>query len=259
MNGKSGETITRGGFDALLALGLKAAVREEWEAMAAEAEKEEERSPASSVSPELDGRVRGILAGGGKRAGEDRRGGFLRKYGPVFAAAALCLLFLLSMTVRPIRLEIARVLMLDPGETYRFSTVLAPGEVRPETLAEPKEPGFVPEGLEKTEVYRTPYAFGVVYADGDGRRIFYNQHVLPEDPVDMVDENPNVRPVEIGGHSGAVFTDPKGITFNLLIWTDGAYFYTLDGTADGETLIRMAESLRGSPASAENGREEGRS
>ena len=107
--------------------------------------------------------------------------------------------------------------------------------------------------------YRTPYAFGVVYADGDGRRIFYNQHVLPEDPVDMVDGNPNVRPVEIGGHSGAVFTDPKGITFNLLIWTDGAYFYTLDGTADGETLIRMAESLRGSPASDENGREEERS
>ena len=249
------EMHTADGFDALLVLGLKAAIRREWDEMAAEAEAA--RDPDSpGVSRALDKRVRAAILRQGPDSGGTERERTRAKSGRravLFAFAALLALFLLGMTVRPIRQELARIFLLDRGETYRFSAVRAPGEDCPETLLDPKEPDFAPEGMNRTELYRTPYALGIVYADERGNRIFLSQHIVPEDPYEIVNANPDVQPVKIGGeeYNGVILSDPKGISFNFLIWTDGEYLYTLNGTAGPETLLRMAESLRGSPASGE--------
>lgn len=107
------------------------------------------------------------------------------------------------------------------------------------------DPKFIspvtPNGYDIISTSQDLTTYSIEYKNASGELIMYSQDSDIENMSISIDnENADFKELTINGHKGYSY---KKEDLNALLWTDGTYFYTLQGTCPMSILKEMSESL----------------
>lgn len=107
------------------------------------------------------------------------------------------------------------------------------------------DPKFIspvtPNGYDIISTSQDLITYTIEYKNASGELIMYSQDSDIENMSISIDnENADFKELTINGYKGYSY-EKKGL--HALFWTDGAYFYTLQGTCSMSLLKEMSESL----------------
>lgn len=99
----------------------------------------------------------------------------------------------------------------------------------------------IPLGYTVTDIQQDLTTYAIEYSDDKGNTIYYSQNSDVENMGLSIDnENANLEEVNINGYKGYSYKK-EGMT--ALIWTDGIYLYTLQGTCKMKVLKEMTKTI----------------
>lgn len=99
----------------------------------------------------------------------------------------------------------------------------------------------IPLGYTVTDIQQDLTTYAIEYSDGKDNTIYYSQNSDVENMGLSIDnENANLEEVNINGYKGYSYKK-EGMT--ALIWTDGIYLYTLQGTCKMKVLKEMTKTI----------------
>lgn len=110
-----------------------------------------------------------------------------------------------------------------------------------ESSFEKKTPQYLPEGyvLVNEEDYKFMEYFTQEYTDSHEHYLYYSQYADMHN-TGLSSETETPQHMQINGMDGILTSDAVTHT---LIWTDGAYYYCLNGTVDEDTLLEIAVNV----------------
>lgn len=149
-------------------------------------------------------------------------------------AAVLVLTATTLMSVEATRSAIFHFIV----NTYeKFTEVrVDPALSTPDAINQSIVPTYIPAGFEVAKMDSTFAFYNVEYTNGEDL-ILYHQ-TLGGNNINT--EGAAIQYVTINGYDGISFAN---IDCNWVVWSDGAYTYTLYGAVDMDTIIKMAESV----------------
>lgn len=204
---------------------------------------------------------------GGQSAGSSRRSkGFCRtgsKFAKAAAAACIAVFTLTAVHVTATNVHLEKIgnsLLQGFDDHIQFSEktqrpkilkwldeILVAGdsstekEAVVETEFEKKVPQYLPEGYElKNEYdYIDHGYFRQNYADNNDHYLYYRQYTTINN-ADLSSGGDILRKVQINGSDGFFTADEVART---LVWTDGTYYYSLNGNLSDEMLLEIAVNV----------------
>ena len=163
----------------------------------------------------------------------------------VVVLAVCSVLFGASMMIEPIRAALfgAVVEMFDEYVDVRWDD----GEwENSEKLTEVKEPSYIPEGYEVSEVYRSDYENSIFYTKDGIEALCITQDTYLSDNVLYNNRNAEFSYIEINGYTALLIQYNDDIVTYTLTWKDEIYKYdimTYDIELNLDEVIKIAEGL----------------
>lgn len=90
------------------------------------------------------------------------------------------------------------------------------------------------------ELQHANLGYEITYNDSKGNTIYYLQWAVENSSFGLDNEDAEFYEVTINGHKGYAYSK---LGNNALTWSDGIYLYDIIGTADMETIEKMAQSI----------------
>lgn len=104
------------------------------------------------------------------------------------------------------------------------------------------EPTFYMENLEHEEIARNNAALAIEYFIGDDFYFLYTQGVL-SNSIKIDNNMLDMKTVNVNGNTAVLIITENDLE-NKLIWSDGQYLFSIYGTLDEETIIKVAEIVK---------------
>lgn len=163
----------------------------------------------------------------------------------VVVLAVCSVLFGASMMIEPIRAAMfgAVMEMFDEYVDVRWDD----GEwENSEKLTEVKEPSYIPEGYEVSEVYRSDYSIHTYYVKDGMEALAVSQNTYLSDNTLYNNRNAEFSYIEINGYTALLIQYNNDIVTYTLTWKDETYKYdimTYDIELNLDEVIRIAEGM----------------
>lgn len=165
----------------------------------------------------------------------------------ITAFLAICTLALgvfLSMT--PVRVAIADTVVSWYDENIGWFRD-ASEKSAPTTIEEKHEPTNVPFEVTKEVMTESSSNYVIEYNLNNGKKLIVYTQTVKLENSSWIDEHVNrVKPVNINGHSGNIYTY-KNMELKSIEWSDNEYKYSIflyDDLISEESLIKIAESVK---------------
>lgn len=163
----------------------------------------------------------------------------------VVVLAVCSVLFGASMMIEPIRAALFGAVM-EMFDEY-VDVRLDDGEWRnSEKLTEVKEPSYIPEGYEVSEVYRSDYVNRVYYIKDGTEALCISQDTLIYDNTLYDNSNAEFSYIEVNGYTALLIQYNDDIITYTLTWKDETYKYdimTYDIELNLDEVIKIAEGM----------------
>ena len=124
---------------------------------------------------------------------------------------------------------------------YRYS-----GEVIPEEMPQ-YEISNLPEGYQEIDRFTFSSYVSVIYQNEEGLPLYLDYNFIQQGGAhDFVTTNMDVSDIIVNGHAGQLFIAQDSNQGSAITWVDENQNlqFTIDGFADRESLLNMAESVR---------------
>ncbi len=149
------------------------------------------------------------------------------------------------MMIEPIRAALFGA-VVEMFEEY-VDVRLDDGEWRnSEKLTEVKEPSYIPEGYEVSEVYRSDYENSIFYTKDGIEALCITQDTYLSDNVLYNNRNAEFSYIEINGYTALLIQYKDDIVTYTLTWKDETHKYsimTYDIELNLDEVIKIAEGL----------------
>lgn len=114
-------------------------------------------------------------------------------------------------------------------------------EENPITELVAKTPQYVPEGYVEERWSEKNNILNIVYVNGEGKRILYNQKILFGVGLFTDTEGTEMEVIVLNNKSLYYYFNKES---SVIIWEDGHYKYSLRGDSSKEEFIKMVESIK---------------
>lgn len=132
----------------------------------------------------------------------------------------------------------------EPDGTSDIDPDTTVASVTPPTKIEKiMKPTYVPQGAEEDIVLSNTFGVTIDYYSGDNMILSFTQTLFDNGKKLLDNGIPDMRDIEINGNSAITFRhESEG---DVVIWTDGEYYYQLRSAALGiDELVKIASSVK---------------
>jgi len=114
-----------------------------------------------------------------------------------------------------------------------------------ERIEETYLPSYVPDGYSEVEILKSDNNIIAIYINDKDEMIIYSQDLVRAN-MNIDGEDYTESDIIINGMSGKLFeyAKPDGVLYNILIWTDNKYSYSLQTYLIKTEVIKIAESVK---------------